>query len=164
MVGPTEVATLSVDLPGHGDSAEGWAEVPRDVAGWTDAIEVVLKALSLTGLNAEAGGLGAKIAAQLAGRGRVGQVTSIGPSFGPPPPADFGSVSLWPEWDGAHLVRAWRIARWERLFSPWFLRTPGNARVPFGDLDPMSLHRRAVGLLKAHDRWLAAARLEEAEA
>ena len=164
MAAPTEVATLSVDLPGHGDSAEGWAEVPREVAGWADTIEAALEALGLTGLDAEGGGLGAKIAAQLARRGRVGEVTTMGPGFGHPPLADFGSVSLRPEWDGAHLVRAWRIARWEQLFSPWFARTPGNARVPFGDLDPISLHRRAIGLLKAQDRWLAAAQLEVVEA
>ncbi len=163
-VGPTDPATLSFDLPGHGDSAEGWAEVPRDLAGWADAIEHGLRSLSPHKLNADGAGLGARIAAELARRGCVGQASSTGPGFGPPPPTDFGSVSLTPEWDGAHLVRAWRIARWEQLFAPWFARSPVNARAPFGDLDPAGLHDRAIGLLKAHDRWLAAARLEGAEA
>ena len=70
------------------------------------------------------------------------------------------SVSLASEWDGAHLARAWRIARWERLYSPWHDRVSAQARAPFETLDPASIHRRAVGLLKANDRWLAAATLE----
>ena len=72
----------------------------------------------------------------------------------------FGSVALAPEWDGAHLVRAWRIARWERLYDPWYARTAAHARKPFDDLDPALIQRRALSLLKAHDRWLGAAALE----
>ncbi|WP_397419647.1 alpha/beta fold hydrolase [Phenylobacterium sp.] len=144
---------LRLDLPGHGDSAEGWDEAPVDLAGWADVVSAALASIGASAVGISGQGIGGRIAERLGGR-------SIGSGYGPPPSLGFGSVSLRPEWDGAHLVRAWRIARWERLFKPWHERVQARALNPFGDLDPQAIHRRAVGLLKAHDRWLAAAHLE----
>lgn len=155
-----DVGAVVLDLPGHGDSAEGWSTPLIGLDAWTDAIAAGLDALGLKGPAAQGDGAGGRIAHALVRRGRVVDGRSLGPGYGPQPGPDFGSVSLAPEWDGAHLVRAWRIARWERLFAPWHNRIPAQARSPFEPLDPASVHRRAVSLLKAHDRWLAAARLE----
>ena len=161
-VSPTarEVSMITLDLPGHGESSEGWAAPMSSLETWTDRIAAALDRLGLDDLMAEGAGIGGKIALALEQRGRVKAVRSTSPGYGPPPAADFGSMSLTPEWDGAHLLRAWRIARWERLYSPWHQRTPDQARDPFETLDPASIHRRAISLLKAHDRWLAAAALE----
>lgn len=152
---------ITLDLPGHGESAEGWRAPPAGLEGWTDTVEVALDALGVGDLAAEGEGVGGRIALALQHRGRVTTARATGPGAGPPPDAAFGSVSLTPEWDGAHLLRAWRIARWARLYTPWHDRTPARARSPFATLDPVSIHVRAVSLLKAHDRWLAAAALED---
>ena len=152
--------TITFDLPGHGDSAEGWSVPIRSLEAWTDPVAAALDRLGLDVLTSEGAGIGGHIALALNQRGRVQAARVTGPGYGPPPAADFGSVSLTPEWDGGHLVRAWRIARWERLYAPWHDRVPARARTPFETLDPTSIHHRAVSLLKAHDRWLAAAALE----
>lgn len=157
---PDEGPVITLDLPGHGLSAEGWKAPPTGLEGWTDAVAAALDGLGLRELTAEGEGIGGRIALALHRRNRVMAARATGPGGGPPPEADFGSVSLTPEWDGAHLVRACRIARWERLYAPWHDRTPARARAPFDTLDPVSIHARAVSLLKAHDRWLAAARIE----
>lgn len=151
---------VTLDLPGHGDSAEGWTSPIPGLQDWVDSVAAAMDALGLDDVAAEGAGLGGQIAMALEQQGRAHGGRSTGSGYGPPPAADFGSVSLTPEWDGAHLVRAWRIARWERLYAPWHTRLPANARSPFDALNPSEIHRRAVGLLKAHDRWLAAAALE----
>ncbi len=151
---------ITLDLPGHGDSAEGWAAPIYGLEAWTAPVATALDRLGRDDLTAEGAGIGGHIALALHQQGRARAAHATGPGYGPQPAAGFGSVSLAPEWDGAHLVRAWRIARWEGLYSPWHDRVPAQARTPFETLDPASIHRRAVGLLKAHDRWLAAATLE----
>jgi haloalkane dehalogenase len=68
---------------------------------------------------------------------------------------------LTPQWDGSHLVRAWRIARWETLFTPWFKRDRKHARVISGEqLEPKDIQKRAETLLMAKDEWLSALALE----
>jgi hypothetical protein len=56
-----------------------------------------------------------------------------------------------PEWDGAHLIRAFRIASWERLFDPWYRRDPAHRIHRPSDL--LTVHARAVSLLRAQQRW-----------
>jgi pimeloyl-ACP methyl ester carboxylesterase len=140
LVPPPDRRVIAVDLPGHGDSAEGWT-------GDIDWIETLRSALAAEGLgDAEIAGIGA--GAMLA---RALSAAGTGPSprraFGLPDPVP----SLSPEWDGAHLVRAFRIAAWEQWFDPWFRRDPAHALADARDVGVV--HRRAVSLLKAHRRW-----------
>lgn len=133
---------IAIDLPGHGDSAEGWA-------GDIDWIETLRSALTAGGLgDAEITGIGAGavLARALSAAGRGGRT---GRAFGLPNPVP----SLVPEWDGAHLVRAFRIATWEQYFDPWFRRDPAHANDAARDV--RIVHGRAVSLLKAHRRWSA---------
>ncbi|HEX8757281.1 MAG TPA: alpha/beta fold hydrolase [Steroidobacteraceae bacterium] len=154
--------SLSLDLPGHGDSAEGWSKAPSHLEDWADAIEAACTSLRIKAIDVAGTGLGAMVGNELARRGVANSCRGFpAPTFDPAQAA-LGSLSLTPEWDGAHLVRAFRIARWERLFAPWNLRDPAHARRPHEDLDADAVHRRAVSLLKAHDRWLAAAAVEAA--
>ena len=157
---PEQSPGVALDLPGHGDSAEGWAEAPRGLAGWTNAAAEACRALGMTDAAAEGLGVGGAIAVELAHRGIAASGRILGPGAGPLPAVGFGSISLRPEWDGAHLIRAWRVARYGQLFHPWHARDPAHARKPFETLDTATVHRRAINLLKAHDRWLAAATLE----
>lgn len=154
--------SLSIDLPGHGDSAEGWSKPPARLEDWADVIEAACKSLRVEDIEVIGAGLGAMVGSELARRGKVNHCRELPAPIFDPAQAPLGSLSLSPEWDGAHLVRAFRIARWERLFAPWNLRDPAHARRPYADLDPGAVHGRAVSLLKAHDRWLAAAAIEAA--
>ncbi|WP_293528514.1 hypothetical protein, partial [Phenylobacterium sp.] len=52
---------------------------------------------------------------------------------------------------GAHLIRAFRIASWERLFDPWHRRDPAHRIHRPSDLS--AVHARAVSLLLAQQRW-----------
>jgi haloalkane dehalogenase len=71
--------------------------------------------------------------------------------------------SLEPAWDGSHLLRAWRIARWETLFKPWFKRDKQHATVISGSvLNPIETQKRAERLLLARGEWLLALQLESA--
>jgi pimeloyl-ACP methyl ester carboxylesterase len=155
---------LALDLPGHGESGEG-RDAPVDALdGFADRIERALTALGLDAPAVAGEGLGAQVAAELLHRGRGSAALAIGDAARTPPGSEDdvtrAAPSLAPEWDGAHLVRAWRIARWERLYDPWFDRVPAAARRPWGDLAPASVQSRAVSLLKAGPAWLAAVRAE----
>jgi pimeloyl-ACP methyl ester carboxylesterase len=71
------------------------------------------------------------------------------------------NYSLSPEWDGTHLIRAWRIARWGVLFRPWFTRDKDHATHTEGaQLDPLNIQVKAKSLLMANDEWIKAMRLE----
>jgi pimeloyl-ACP methyl ester carboxylesterase len=67
------------------------------------------------------------------------------------------AVSLAPEWDGTHLLRAWMIRRDMHLFRPWFARTAA-ARLPRGLPSPDQLQRALVDLLRAGVHWGTAER------
>jgi pimeloyl-ACP methyl ester carboxylesterase len=144
---------LALDLPGHGESAPG-----DGGAGIDYFAEGVLAAMSSMGLDhaAIAGyGFGALVADRLANKGAAHAAGRLGQ---PAPTADDATMaapSLAPEWDGAHLLRAFRIARWERLFAPWYRRDRAHA-IQQGDLDPDDLHARALDLIKAGSTWTAA--------
>ena len=72
--------------------------------------------------------------------------------------AERGAVSLAPEWDGSHLLRAWRIAWRRALFDPWYGNSAASAQL--GDLDPAAIHAAAVDLLRAGPAWITANRIE----
>ena len=135
---PADRAVVALDLPGHGLSAEGWTG-PID---WREALRAALDALNLSEAEITGVGAGSVLAASLTGaEARPGRV------LGPPDP----TPSLSPEWDGAHLIRAFRIAAWERLFDPWHRRDPAHRIDRPADL--AATHARAVSLLRAHRRW-----------
>ncbi len=138
LTAPRDRPVIALDLPGHGLSAGGWAG-PID---WPGSVRAALDALNLSDAEVAGVGAGAVLACALTGG-----------------PADPGRVlglpdavpSLEPEWDGAHLVRAFRIASWERLFAPWHRREPAHRIDRPADL--AATHGRAVSLLLAHRRW-----------
>jgi pimeloyl-ACP methyl ester carboxylesterase len=150
---------VALDLPGHGLSA---GEALTEIEPYTDRIAATIIARGLD-LPAVAGiGIGAMIANRLVARGIASAAGALGR---PTPPNDLPvselAPSLAPEWDGGHLLRAFRIARWERLFEPWCRRDRAHAR-PQGDLDPASIQGRALDLLLAGPSWAAALTAERA--
>jgi pimeloyl-ACP methyl ester carboxylesterase len=138
---------IAFDLPSHGASAP--------LAG--DPVEALSGAIEAMGLQepaivgeATGGLLAAALADRLGGiAGTIGAET-----YSPEQRAGMakqGAPSLSPEWDGAHLVRAFRVARRERLFHPWFDTTAAAALSRPGGLEAADVHRRAVRLLRAAD-------------
>jgi pimeloyl-ACP methyl ester carboxylesterase len=73
-----EYDVLAPDLPGHGDSAA--LSVRPTVAAIVDALEADLDALGLTRVHVLGNSLGARLALELAVRGRARSVVAIAPS------------------------------------------------------------------------------------
>ncbi|WP_304273348.1 alpha/beta fold hydrolase [Caulobacter segnis] len=139
---------VAFDLSGHGASTPMTGDVVTTLA---EAIgDLGLAAPAIVGE-----GTGGQIAAALADQGVAGPAATIGVEVHGPARraaiARHGAPALAPEWDGAHLVRAFRVARRERLFHPWFDATAAAALAEPGSLEAADVHRRAVRLLRAAD-------------
>lgn len=150
---------VALDLPGHGESERGRAEdtgIDHFAAG-------IGKAIAGLGFDRPAVvgyGFGALVAGRLAAAGVAYAAGRLGANLPPlADPVSLAAPSLTPEWDGAHLLRAFRVARWERLFSPWYRRDRAHA-IEQGDIDPASVHARAVELIKANGSWTTAVECE----
>lgn len=150
-----------VDLPGHGRS---------DASGDFDAVEMFADAIgrACADLGLEkpvAAGihLGGQIATALVVRGAASAAATFGVSDWSKSEAELvlaHTPSLIPEWDGSHLLRAFRIARYKRLFHPWFMRNAQNMLGRPGDLDPTSIHDETVDLVRAGPAWRKALQAE----
>jgi len=138
LTAPSGRPVIALDLPGHGLSAEGW----RGPIDWPGTVRAALNALNLSDAEITGVGAGSVLASALsAAKPMPCRVLGV------PVPAS----SLSPEWDGAHLIRAFRIASWERLFDPWYRRDPAHRIHRPSDL--LTVHARAVSLLWAQQRW-----------
>jgi len=138
LTAPEGRPVVALDLPGHGLSSEGWTG-PID---WPGSVRAALDALNLSDTEVTGVGAGSVLASTV-----TGIPAQPGRPLGLPDPVP----SLAPEWDGAHLIRAFRIAAWERLFDPWHRRDPAHRIDRPADL--VATHARAVSLLRAHRRW-----------
>jgi pimeloyl-ACP methyl ester carboxylesterase len=145
---------LALDLPGHGESAGGDRGAGIDY--FADGVWAAMSGLGLNRPAIAGYGFGALVAHRLSAKGAAHAAGQVGrPTVSLDDAAAIAAPSLTPEWDGAHLVRAFRIARWERLFAPWYRRDRTHA-IPQGDLDPDDIHARALELIKAGSTWIAA--------
>lgn len=145
--------TIAIDLPGHGHSDA--VDENFNIDAIARAVDSTCQQLGLRDYRVIGEGVGAHVASSLLEQGRASKVLAINPDIDPQvAAAPNGEVlSLEPEWDGAHLVCAWRIARWEQLFSPWNRRQREHAiRIP-GGLDGAVVQTRAASLLQAGRQW-----------
>ncbi|NVK56278.1 MAG: alpha/beta fold hydrolase [Alteromonadaceae bacterium] len=154
---------IAFDLPGHGDS-EDLTDPPTDVATIGQMIAEHLSRLGIDAVAAIGRGVGGLVAAWMV----THQHANNGIAFGLPDVpeqykaqwADRYCTDLTPVWEGTHLIRAFRIARWERIYAPWFDRTAVARKLCCGLLDADSVHQRAVSILKAGNAWRAAVAAE----
>jgi hypothetical protein len=118
---PPRPGALAIDLPGHGHS-DGWRHAPAP-EDWFALVEVVRMAL--------------------------GARTIVWPPL-PVGEPDRLYPDLSPDRFGAHLHRAWGIARASLLFSPWYEADASHA-IPFDPqaLKPDQLARAARARLRA---------------
>ena len=149
---------ITLDLPGQGDSEE-LQHPPTTVAALGEWVSRALQELAITDYCVAGHGLGGRIAAWLveqeyAKRGAALNINTLPETDTDNWLAHYAS-DITPVWDGAHLVRAFRIARWERIYSPWYNRSIAGRKRPGDVLEPAAIHQRACNLLKAAAAWPA---------
>jgi hypothetical protein len=146
---------LAFDLPGHGFDESVSPPMAEGVAA---LVGEECRALGFDSYVVAGQRFGGVIAKAMARPG----VTSldIGARSTTPDLAAKGAVSLAPEWDGGHLLRAWRAAWRQAIWDPWYDNTAAAAREQKGDLSPTAIHDAALDLLRAGPAWLTANAIE----
>jgi pimeloyl-ACP methyl ester carboxylesterase len=148
---------LVVDLPGTGGSDPLPDEEP-DTAAFAGVLAAAIRSLGFDEVDVRGVGVGAVLAGELAHAEPtlVRDVELDRPSRASPELrariAAHPRLSLEPETDGAHLIRAWTAIRDREAFEPWFDRT--RAAIRHRDMPPAEeIHRRVLEVLKAIDTW-----------
>jgi pimeloyl-ACP methyl ester carboxylesterase len=155
-----ERPVIAFDLPGHGASTAEYDGDPMAASTYVTMLAAAIKQLGLDHPAIAGMGFGARLAGLLADRGVASAAGALGrQGSDDDAPVALAAPSLAPQWDGGHLLRAFRIARWERLFDPWHRRDRAHAK-PQGDLDPADIQIRALDLLLADGAWAAAVTAE----
>jgi len=148
---------IALDLPGHGFDERTMPENANDVAR---LVKAKCTALGLKSFYVAGDRFGGVIAETMADEKIV--AADLGARADDPGLAKHGAVSLAPEWDGSHLMRAWRVAWRRAIWDPWYRPEVEAARHPMGSLDPVSIHQAAVDLLRAGTNWGIANQIEAA--
>jgi pimeloyl-ACP methyl ester carboxylesterase len=148
---------LAFDLPGHGFDE---SELPADARAIGQAVDTQCRALGVDDYIVAGSRFGGIVAGAMLRAGVT--AAQIGPGADVPDLLERGAMGLEPQWDGGHLLRAWRIAWRQAIFDPWYRTDAAAARNPPGDLDPDSIHAAALDLLRAGPAWVAANRIEAA--
>lgn len=156
---------LAFDLPGHGDSDQlDDGHRLQTVAALGQEIAAACHYLGLTNYIVIGYELGAQIAAWMVKAKHAIKGGSLGRNAIPEQHRSQWqqrySVDLSPQWDGTHLIRAFRIARWEALYYPWFERIRTNTLKFDLELNPKQVHQRAINLLQANQSWREAVKAE----
>jgi haloalkane dehalogenase len=129
------VRALAIDLPGHGLSGDWVDAAPERIEPW----RTFVKACSTHFGIKEIEGLG--WSAALSDRSASRPSREV---------ADQLIPDLTPDRFGAHLVRAWSVARASRMFDPWFVADAAHAiPVDAAALSPAALARDTRALLRA---------------
>ncbi len=155
MLGPA----LAFDLPGHGFDE---SESPATANAMAALIDSECRALGFDSYVVAGQRFGGVIAQALARPGVA--AVEIGERSRAPDLATKGAVSLAPEWDGGHLLRAWRVAWRQAIWDPWYENSAAAARPRKSDLSPAAIHEATLDLLRAGPDWLTANAIEAAAA
>jgi pimeloyl-ACP methyl ester carboxylesterase len=150
---------IALDLPGHGESDP---VLPRGTVTVAGQARCVLSALATIGepqFDCLGVGHGALVAleASLREPRRFGRLalaslpyldTARRKAF-----ARDGVPDIRPEWHGGHLLHAWHMLRDQRLFWPWFDRSPGGVLRSAPQVDPREIDARVLDLLRSEGMW-----------
>lgn len=145
---------VALDIPGMGDS-----DAPSGEAPGFDAFAVMLvgalRGIGLNDCDLYGRQLGAGFAAEVARRhGGVRRVVLEGlPLFTPDeagPMRGRLAPRVEPDVDGAHLLRIWNYVRDSGLFWPWYNQTRAGIRWNRVKVDAVTVHKRAVEVIKAY--------------
>ena len=144
---------VSVDLPGHGDSAPASDELHR-LAAYAEAIEWVCHELALSGPMIHGSGTGAAVALELALRRRVcPRLLTLDdlPLLEDDEREDWLArlaLDLAPTPEGAHLLRAWHQLRDLALWTPARAGRRGAIRHEGPSVAAQALQRRVLPVLQ----------------
>ncbi len=147
--------TIAFDLPGHGFDESDMPETAAEIAV---LLEAECRNLGVDGYIAAGSRFGGVIASAITRTGI--RAADLSPRATAPDLAEKGAISLAPEWDGSHLLRAWRVAWRQAIFDPWYRPEAAAAPRRPEDIDPATIHAAALDLLRAGPAWLAANRIE----
>jgi len=148
---------LAFDLPGHGFDETVCPSTAKNIAA---LVGEECRALGFDSYLVAGQRFGGVIAQAMARPGVT--ALDIGARCTAPDLAAKGAISLAPEWDGGHLLRAWRVAWRQAIWDPWYNNTAAAARDQKSDLSPAAIHEAALDLLRAGPAWLTANAMEAA--
>lgn len=152
----TRHPVLALDLPGHGDTlmqAESVGElVPRTVTAIGEAIsQLGFEDVDVIGIGAGFL-LGKRVKESFPGLVNRTVCLATAPVITRLPEFEAlsrAALSFNPDISGAHLIRAFSVARQQDLFWTWWRRTKATALARAEPLDPARIQRRAIDLLKS---------------
>lgn len=130
-----EGQALAIDLPGHGLSSDWTGIAPERFDAWQTFVNAARTHFGIKRVD----GLG--WSAALGNREAERPLRALAARLIP---------DLTPDRCGTHLLRAWSVARAQRLFEPWFLADAAHAiPVDAAALVPEAIARDARALLRA---------------
>jgi haloalkane dehalogenase len=142
---------LAVDLPGHGET--GALACGYDVESLANITRQALADLGVDACDVVAVGASCAVAVELSRLSPVEGLCLIDPwVIEGAQKAEMNAhftPDLSPNWYGGHLVQAWAAARDSELFWPWFDTRHEASLKTKPNLDPRSVHHKALDLLKA---------------
>ena len=145
---------IAFDIPGMGDS-----DAPPGGATDLDAFALMLveamRGLGLNEIDLYGRQLGASLAVEVARRHKgVGRLALEGLMLFAPEEARAMrgrfAPRVEPDVDGAHLLRIWNYVRDSGLFWPWYNRTRTGIRWGRVKVDAVTVHKKAVEVIKAY--------------
>jgi len=150
---------IAIDLPCHGDSRLNWSTSPYSVEDYAEYVGLALKQLGVEQPAVLGIGLGGQIGLRLKAQGKAYESGIIGIANWSKESLKASRIdqtqlpSISPEWDGSHLLRAWKISRWQCLFYPWFMQDAQHRIDEYQQLQLDRLQQRCIDLIKAGNHY-----------
>lgn len=145
------------DLPGHGSSPRLPDDEEIELSHLATPIIAALAPLEFGAADILGHGLGVLVGTLISENVQVDRISKAAPA---PSEAEDrerillnGFPDLTPQIDGSHIVKAWSWVRDNRRYDPWFDRSVAALRPRDADLDPESLHKETVDILRTGANW-----------
>ncbi len=152
---------VAIDLPGHGDTPIPAGEPNDLVVRCLDAIANTLEQLQIADADVIGIGAGYLLAVALASRhkGVANRAVYLATAPLVNDAADLdaiidGALSFEPDFSGAHLLRAFAVAKHSDLFWSWWDCRRSTALSRVHPLEPVRLQQRTIDLLKSGSAYV----------
>ncbi len=152
-----ERPVIAIDLPGHGASVKLPDETDVSIVQLAAPIIAAIAQFNAAEVDILGYGIGGIIGKLVAEAAPAECTLLAGPALYQDKDRErilaHGFPDLTPQIDGSHIVKAWSWVRDNRRYGPWFDRTARAVRRRDTDLDPCSLHREVVDILRTAPVW-----------
>jgi len=156
----TRHPVLAMDLPSHGDSPMQAGSVDELVPRTVTAVGEAISQLGFEGVDVIGIGAGLLLGNRLKESfpALVNRVVCLATAPVITELSEFealteAALSFEPDISGAHLIRAFSVARQQDLFWTWWRRTKATTLARTEPLDPVRIHGRAIDLLKSGNAY-----------